>query len=270
MAKLSIDDIANVSFHKASIGGYKPEEVDEFIDNVQESFEHLNNENQELVRKLGILAKKVEEYRQDEDSIRSTLLNAQKLASASIREAKHKSEVIIRDANTMAEKLVAASQDEVLAQQDTIKSLQNEVVKFRAKLLNIYKGHLRLIDALPTEEDFKTDNEKMEIKDFKANKVNDKVDTEKVEEKEPEPETEVAIDTKTNTVEEKSETFDNMVEDVVESIENGISDTKDLEEFVENNQLAKDELSILEEPQTIKFDAIKFGENYEFDKEDDK
>lgn len=268
MAKLSIDDIANVSFHKASIGGYKPEEVDEFIDNVQESFEHLNNENQELVRKLGILAKKVEEYRQDEDSIRSTLLNAQKLASASIREAKHKSEVIIRDANAMAEKIVAASQDEVLAQQDTIKSLQNEVVKFRAKLLNIYKGHLRLIDALPTEEDFKTDNEKMEIKDFNANKLNDKVETEKVEEKEPDTEID-NIDTKTSAVEEKSETFNNMVDDVVESIENGISDTKDLEEVVENNQVVRDELPILEEPQTIKFDAIKFGENYEFDKEDE-
>lgn len=268
MAKLSIDDIANVSFHKASIGGYKPEEVDEFIDNVQESFEHLNNENQELVRKLGILAKKVEEYRQDEDSIRSTLLNAQKLASASIREAKHKSEVIIRDANAMAEKIVAASQDEVLAQQDTIKSLQNEVVKFRAKLLNIYKGHLRLIDALPTEEDFKTDNEKMEIKDFKANKLNDKVETEKVEEKEPDTEID-NIDTNTSAVEEKSETFNNMVDDVVESIENGISDTKDLEEVVENNPVVRDELPILEEPQTIKFDAIKFGENYEFDKEDE-
>ena len=259
MARLNIEDIANVSFHKASIGGYKPEEVDEFIDNVQESFEYLNSENQELIRKLGILAKKVEEYRNDEDSIRSTLLNAQKLASASIREAKHKSEVIIRDANAMAEKIVAASQDEVLAQQDTIKNLQNEVVKFRAKLLNIYKGHLRLIDALPTEEDFKADNEKIEIKNMKTNKFSNKDDKiENIEEKIEE-----------DIVEEKSRDIDNIVDNVVESIEKDISNNKDYMD-TPNDQTDTDDLQIVKEPQTIKFDAIKFGENYDFDEENTK
>lgn len=252
MARLNIEDIAKVSFHKASIGGYKPEEVDEFIDNVQESFEYLNSENQELVRKLGILAKKVEEYRQDEDSIRSTLLNAQKLASASIREAKHKSEVIIRDANAMAEKIVAASQEEVLAQQDTIKNLQDEVVKFRSKLLNIYKSHLRLIDALPTEQDFKTENNKIEIKNFKDNKHTlEDTDTSKAEE----------------IVDEKSEDIDDIVENVVESIEQDISDNN--KETTEKSNHDDNDDNIIKEPQTIKFDAIRFGDNYELNSEEE-
>lgn len=250
MARLNIEDIAKVSFHKASIGGYRPEEVDDFIDNVQESFEYLNSENQELVRKLGILAKKVEEYRQDEDSIRSTLLNAQKLASASIREAKHKSEVIVRDANAMAEKIVAASQEEVLAQQDTIKNLQDEVVKFRAKLLNIYKSHLRLIDALPTEQDFKTENEKIKIKSVKENKQTfEEIETSKAEE----------------IVEEKSKDIDDIVENVVESIEKDMSDNK---ETIEKSNDDNDD-TIIKEPQTIKFDAIKFGDSYELNSDEE-
>ena len=67
----------------------------------------MKKEREELAQKLDLLAQKVEEYRRDEESIRTTLLNAQKLADASVREAKHKSEVIIKDATIKGEKIVA-------------------------------------------------------------------------------------------------------------------------------------------------------------------
>ncbi len=35
---LSLNDITNVSFRKAGFSGYKPEDVDDFIDRVKNSF----------------------------------------------------------------------------------------------------------------------------------------------------------------------------------------------------------------------------------------
>lgn len=150
---LTIDEIRNISFRKANFSGYKPEDVDDFIDEVLLSFEEKNKENESLIRKLEILAKRVEEYREEEESIRSTLLNAQKLADASVREAKHKAEVILKDASVQAERLVASAQKEVLEQQEMLDHLKSEVSSFRTKLLSIYKEHLTLIDALPAEEE---------------------------------------------------------------------------------------------------------------------
>ncbi len=150
---ITLEDIANATFRKAKIGGYNPEDVNEFLDQVQESFSQLQKEKMELVRKLEILAKKVEEYREEEESIRNTLFSAQKLADASVREAKHKSEVILKDASAKAEKIVNNAQAQIIEQQETLLNLQREVSSFRSRLLAIYKEHLTLINALPTEEE---------------------------------------------------------------------------------------------------------------------
>lgn len=154
---ITLEDIANATFRKAKIGGYNPEDVNEFLDQVQESFAQMQKEKMELVRKLEILAKKVEEYREEEESIRNTLFSAQKLADASVREAKHKSEVILKDASAKAEKIVNNAQAQIIEQQETLLNLQREVSSFRSRLLAIYKEHLTLINALPAEEE-KSDN----------------------------------------------------------------------------------------------------------------
>lgn len=159
---ITLEDIANATFRKAKIGGYNPEDVNEFLDQVQESFAQMQKEKMELVRKLEILAKKVEEYREEEESIRNTLFSAQKLADASVREAKHKSEVILKDASAKAEKIVNNAQTQIIEQQETLLNLQREVSSFRSRLLAIYKEHLTLINALPTEEE-KADNVEVTI-----------------------------------------------------------------------------------------------------------
>lgn len=159
---ITLEDIANATFRKAKIGGYNPEDVNEFLDQVQESFAQMQKEKMELVRKLEILAKKVEEYREEEESIRNTLFSAQKLADASVREAKHKSEVILKDASAKAEKIVNNAQTQIIEQQETLLNLQREVSSFRSRLLAIYKEHLTLINALPTEEE-KADNAEVTI-----------------------------------------------------------------------------------------------------------
>lgn len=67
MANLTLEDIANISFPRANFGGYRAEDVDAFIDDVQVSYDNVLKESAELKRKLAILAQKVEEYRNEED-----------------------------------------------------------------------------------------------------------------------------------------------------------------------------------------------------------
>ena len=52
---LSIDEIKNISFRRASIGGYRPEDVDNFIDQVLITMEQLRKEKSDLVKKMDIL-----------------------------------------------------------------------------------------------------------------------------------------------------------------------------------------------------------------------
>ena len=56
---LKSEDIANVSFRRANLGGYRPDDVDAFIDQVQLTFDQMKKEREELAQKLDLLAQKV-------------------------------------------------------------------------------------------------------------------------------------------------------------------------------------------------------------------
>ena len=49
---LGLEDIKKVSFRRSALGGYKPEDVDCFIDKVQISFEKLIYEKRNLALKI--------------------------------------------------------------------------------------------------------------------------------------------------------------------------------------------------------------------------
>lgn len=172
---LTLNDIINVSFRKSNFSGYKPEDVDAFLDLVKESYEQLikknmeqkeaiirlQRENDEMVKKIEVLAQSVESYREEEDGIKNALLSAQKLGDASIREARHKAEIILKDASLQAEGLISAAKGEVEQYAKELEDMKRAVSEFRASLLNLYRKHLTLIDALPgqNEEETKVETE---------------------------------------------------------------------------------------------------------------
>ena len=85
---LTPDRIKEKVFPTTGRGSYRSEDVDMFMNVVAASYEQMFKENGDLVRKISILAKKVEEYRADEESLKMALLNAQKLADKIVAEAK--------------------------------------------------------------------------------------------------------------------------------------------------------------------------------------
>lgn len=176
---LTLKKINEISFRKSGFSGYKPEDVDDFIDEVSESFAALLKENQsykakaselaaknvDMREKLVALAEKVETYRADEDGIKNALLSAQKLANASIKDAKKQAELIIAEANAKAEEIINEAnkkstyvvegyKSKIEEKEREYEAIKEEVTNFRSSLYEIYKNHITAIEAIPdyTEE----------------------------------------------------------------------------------------------------------------------
>lgn len=98
--------VKNHRFEVSGRGHYRADAVDAFLDEVYESYSQMFKENGDLVRKIGLLADKVEEYRNDEDNIRAALLTAQRMADKIVKEAKESVETQISDAHKTAQNLV--------------------------------------------------------------------------------------------------------------------------------------------------------------------
>ncbi len=145
-------EIRSIEFTK-SLGGYKTAEVDEFIDRCADTVEALINEKAELAKKLEVLADKLVEYRNDEDSIRTALLSAQRLGDTVVREANHKAGLILDDANIKAQKIEETAKRKIVDEEKELERVKKEVALFKSRMMSIYREHLSLIGMLPENED---------------------------------------------------------------------------------------------------------------------
>ncbi len=104
---LTPQQVKDHRFQLGSRGTYRAEEVDAFMQELTACYEEAYTQNEALLKKISLLADKVEEYRRDEDTIRSALLVAQRTADQVVREAQEKADACLAQAENQAKELEA-------------------------------------------------------------------------------------------------------------------------------------------------------------------
>ncbi len=170
---LTPGDISNRKFEKAAFG-YKPEEVDAFLSEIVASYNLMYQEKNAAEEKLIVLAEKLEEYRANEDSLKTVLLGAQKLGENIVRDSKAKAEVLLSDAQNQVKQVFAESESKITKEKETLAMLQKETSEFKKQLLAMYRQHLELISLMP--ETNETNEEKAPVEE--QNPVDEVVDKE--------------------------------------------------------------------------------------------
>lgn len=144
---LTAKDIREIKFAR-SMGGYKTAEVDDFLDRCADAFEEMIRINDENERKMQVLAETVMDYRNQEDSIRSALISAQRMSESVISEARKQADDIRDAARAEAESMHEKAISDTAAEQEELRRIKQEVADFKAKLLATYREHLTLIGVL--------------------------------------------------------------------------------------------------------------------------
>ena len=94
--------IEQICFTKQTFGGYKMEEVDDFLEPFTEDYVTLYKENALLKSKMRVLVGKLEEYRKNEAAMKDAVVNAQKTCDKMVREAEAKCAQMLSEANAAA------------------------------------------------------------------------------------------------------------------------------------------------------------------------
>ena len=152
---LTIDEIKEISFSVPRKNVYDASEVDQFIDDVVATVEQLTAEKADLIRKLDILAKKIEQYREDEETVRNALITSQKMTDAAVKEAQSKSAYIIKAAEKKSRSILTEAEMATEREKDKYEALHAETAKLRREIIALYKKHLAVVEEMPTEEDVK-------------------------------------------------------------------------------------------------------------------
>lgn len=171
--------VRNHQFSASGRGTYRAAEVDDFFASVCDSYEQMFRENGELLKKIGLLADKVEEYKSDEDNIREALLTAQRMANKIISDAKADAEKRLSDASQKAEQLTNDAQqkadDAITSAQKTAEALLSDSRKKADEILNDAQRkadeRINAVKRSVTHETLVLEMTKREVSEFRASLV---------------------------------------------------------------------------------------------------
>lgn len=170
---LTPQDVRSVQFEK-NLRGYRTEDVDRFLDKVEEQLKQDDEQAEQLRKQIADLTaenqrlhRELQSYEADGEMLKSALINAQRMGENVIREANQKAEEIIhranlrgddiiRDANELlqkasdrADEIESEANDKRIAQEREYDRVRLEVTRFKSEVLNLYRSHVESLSHLP-------------------------------------------------------------------------------------------------------------------------
>ena len=112
MQNLTPLEIQKQIFSRA-IKGYSPDEVRAYLHLVAEEIERLGRENDRLSRDVAVLREDLEDHNNRERILKDTLLSAQKVAEDLTTNARKEAELIVKDAELLADRLIGQAMQRV-------------------------------------------------------------------------------------------------------------------------------------------------------------
>lgn len=144
-------DIMSKEF-KRNMRGYNVDEVDDFLEKVAEDYEAVYKENAILKERMDVFQDKLDHYVKMENTIQSTLLLAQNAAEQAKHSSQVEAEMILKNANESAKRIIDKAHIGVLNINDEFDRTKQEFAKFRSKFRNFMITQMEMFEAL--EKDF--------------------------------------------------------------------------------------------------------------------
>ena len=216
--------IEQVSFSRATFGGYDMQSVDEFLEPLTEDYITLYKENALLKSKMRILVAKLEEYRKNEASMKEAIASTQNTCDLMVKEAESKCALMLSEANLAAAENTRITKAQMAVEEERVEEARRTAA---AQIDQLQRQLKACLDAL---EYIKVNNRPM-------NPVAPQPAPEPAPEPEQPDETKVVAD------------------EISQNLAAMIGETEDAEPTAEPKHPTQEA--------TTKFTGLKFGPNYD-------
>ena len=140
--------IEQISFSRATFGGYDMQSVDEFLEPLTEDYITLYKENALLKSKMKVLVGKLEEYRNNEASMKDAIVNAQKTCDMMVKEAEAKCTQMLSEANATAAENIKNSDALIAAEEARVEEARKVACSKIDELKNQFRACINALDRI--------------------------------------------------------------------------------------------------------------------------
>ncbi|RRJ66635.1 DivIVA domain-containing protein [Paenibacillus oralis] len=163
-------DIHNKEFSRR-IRGYDEDEVNEFLDQVIKDYEIVIRENKELHNQLLAMQEKLDHFANIEETLSKTIIVAQEAADEVKNNAKKEAQLIVKEAEKNADRIVNESLAKSRKIAMEVEELKKQASIYRARFRTLVEAQLDLLssdswDALETRERERTVDKGQEVQEL--------------------------------------------------------------------------------------------------------
>jgi len=133
--------------------GLDPGEVKDFLEVVSSELEEVIRENRFLEEELKKTHQNLAAYRAREDTLKETMITAQKVTKDMKENVKREAEIIIGEAHLEAERIVGQARIRASELAEEASSLRRQRIQFESELKGVIETHLKMLDACRDRED---------------------------------------------------------------------------------------------------------------------
>jgi cell division initiation protein len=143
--KITPLDLQQYQFRKKQWNGLDPEDVKAFLELVRVEMEELLRENHALKDELKRTVQRLAEFKDREQTLKDTLLTAQKLCDDLKSQAGKEAETIIAGAEVKAQEIIHQASQRASKLQSEIRELRRQKIAFEENLRGQLQSHLKML-----------------------------------------------------------------------------------------------------------------------------
>lgn len=143
--------IEQISFGNAPFNGYDKRDVDSFLEPLTEDYITLYKENALLKSKMRILVSKLEEYRNNEASMKDAVVNAQKTCDLMVKEAEGKCAAMLGEANEAAARNERSTKAIIAAEEARVEEARRIAAAKIAEIEQQFRTCLEALSAIKAD-----------------------------------------------------------------------------------------------------------------------
>ncbi|MCD8161323.1 MAG: DivIVA domain-containing protein [Clostridiales bacterium] len=141
-------EVAEYGFARGKLGGYNTADVDSFMEAVTTDYTALYKENAGLKNKLKVLATKLAEYRETEESMRSIVSTARRMADGIVAEAEAHRQQMLQEADDEVAEYCNQLQQEIADAEAQLAAAQESTRSFVTTVRSLVSRELTFLDQI--------------------------------------------------------------------------------------------------------------------------
>jgi cell division initiation protein len=138
--------IEEVEFKQVAFRGYKIDEVDEFLDMVADEVDRLQKANRALEDKVAKLSEKEKTVTDMEQTLRDTLITAQRAAEDVVRAAKEKANAILQDSELESKRIIGEAEQRTKTAKAQLETIKADILTIKDAIRKAITDQLQQLD----------------------------------------------------------------------------------------------------------------------------